>query len=249
MLIVIARKNGADWPHGKSEWIGVTMIGLFMTGISTACLFLAARLIPAGLVSILTNTMPLFTAMFAPLFLKEKMTGRLLIGLVIGLVGTVLVGWRAIHGNIKPTGVVLGVAAGLFTSIGSVLYKKFPLVRLERRMLVGCQLGVSAVVLGVLSIPDDRSAFSFTPMLFISFAYLSLIGLALSFVLYSELLSRATAMQSGSAAYLSTVFGVGLGAVLLRERLSLLVLVGGAITIAGVALVQISQARSTGRAT
>jgi drug/metabolite transporter (DMT)-like permease len=247
VLIVFARKNGADWPRGRTEWTGVALIGLFMTGISTACLLLAAKLIPAGLVSILSNTMPLFTAMLAPLLLKEKMTRRLLVGLLIGLVGTVIVGWRAIHGNVRPFGVGLGIAAGLFTSIGSVLYKKFPLVRIERRMLVGCQLGVSAIVLGVLSIPDDRSTFSFTPLLFVSFAYLSLIGLALSFVFYSELLSRATAMQSGSAAYLSTVMGVGLGALLLKEHLSWLVLIGGAITIAGVALVQLSQARAANR--
>jgi drug/metabolite transporter (DMT)-like permease len=168
----------------------------------------------------------------------------MLLGLLIGLVGAIIVGWRAIDGNIKPVGVGFGIAAGLLTSIGSVLYKKYPLVRLDKRMLVGCQLGVSALVLGVLSIPDDRSSFAIKPMFFVAFGYLALIGLALSFVMYSELLSRASAMQSASAAYLATVLGVVFGAVLLSERLSWLVLIGGAVTMAGVALVQFSQLRS-----
>ncbi len=243
ILLLLARKSGADWPRGKQEWIGIGLIGLFMTGLSTACLFLAAKNIPAGLVSIFSNTMPLFTAMLAPVLLKERLTKRMLIGLLIGLGGTIIVGWRAIHGDIKPIGIVLGLAAGLFTAIGSVLYKKYPLLQLDRRMMVGCQLGVSAVVIGVLSIPGSSATFTFKPMFFVAFAYLAFIGLALSFVMYSELLSRASAMQSGSAAYLATVLGVLLGAVLLGERLSWLVLIGGVVTIAGVALVQFSQFR------
>jgi drug/metabolite transporter (DMT)-like permease len=243
ILLALARQAGADWPRGKHEWTGVGLIGLFMTGISTACLFLAAKNIPAGLVSILSNTMPLFTAILAPLVLKERLTRHVVAGLVIGLMGSILVGWRAIGGDIKPIGLVLGLAAGLFTAIGSVLYKKYPLERLDKRMLVGCQLGASAIVLGVLSIPDDRTTFTFKPMFFLAFGYLSLIGLALSFVMYSELLSRATALRSGSAAYLATLLGVVFGALLLGERLSGLVLIGGAVTIAGVALVQYAQLR------
>jgi drug/metabolite transporter (DMT)-like permease len=245
VLVVLARRSKFDWPRGSDEWIRVGLIGLFMTGISTACLFLGARLIPAGLLSILSNTMPLFTAVFAPLLLKERLTARLSGGLLIGLCGTILVGWRAIHGKIQPAGVLLALGAAMFTAFGSVLYKKFPLVRIERQMLVGCQLAVSAVVLGAMSIPGHHKAFTFKPMFFVAFAYLSIIGLALSFVMYSELLSRATAMQSGSASYLATVIGVVLGSVLLGERLSWLVLLGGAVTIAGVAIVQISQMRST----
>jgi drug/metabolite transporter (DMT)-like permease len=65
ILLVVARRAGADWPRGVHEWTGVSLIGLFMTGLSTACLFLATKSIPAGLVSILSNTMPLFTAILA----------------------------------------------------------------------------------------------------------------------------------------------------------------------------------------
>jgi drug/metabolite transporter (DMT)-like permease len=79
--------------------------------------------------------------------------------------------------------------------------------------------------------------------LVLSFVYLAVVGLALSFVMYSELISRATAMQTSAVSYLATVIGVLAGAILLRERLSWLVLVGGVIAIAGVAIVQTSQYR------
>jgi drug/metabolite transporter (DMT)-like permease len=245
LLLLLARRSGARWPNSRDEIKGLFLIGLFMTGLSTACLFLAAKHVPAGLVAIFANTMPLFTAMLAPFMLGERLTRRIMLGLAVGMAGTVLVAWRAVSGEIDGLGVVFGVLAGALTAIGSILYKKYPMPGLERRMVVGVQLAFSSVVLAVLSIPDDRSNVRFTWQLLASFAYLSIIGLALSFVMYSELLSRATAMQSGSAAYLSTVIGVVLGAVMLGERLGLLVLIGGTVTIVGVALVQLTQLRGS----
>jgi drug/metabolite transporter (DMT)-like permease len=241
MLLLLARRSGARWPKGRSEFAGVTLIGVFMTGLSTACLFLAAKQIPAGLVSIFSNTMPLFTAMLAVLILHDKLSRLMVVGLIVGLIGAVIVGWRSIHGDIAPIGLLYGLGGGFFTAIGSVMYKRFPLESLDKRMLVGCQLAVSAVVIGVLSVPDDRSTFDFAPMFWLTFAYLACIGLALSFVMYSALLSRAPVMVSGSAAYLATVFGVLLGWLMLGERLSWLVLIGGVVTIAGVAVVQLAQ--------
>jgi drug/metabolite transporter (DMT)-like permease len=238
LLVGIARVQKADWPRGKAEWIGIASIALFMTGLSTACMFLASKNAPAGVNSILSNTMPLFLAMLAPTFLSEKVTTRTMFGLAIGLCGAALVAWRAIHGNIKPIGIAFGVAAALGSAIGSVMYRRMPLPRLNRLMVVGMQLLLSSVILGLLAVPDDRSQMRFPWQFWLNFIYLSLIGLALSFVCFSELLQRVTGMQAGSAAYLSTFVGVLGGAVLLGEKLSLLVLLGGVIAIVGVAIVQ-----------
>ncbi len=238
LLLFLARKSGADWPRGKDEWRPIVALAILMTGLTTAALFLAAKNIPAGLVSILSNTMPLFTAVMAPIFLSERIRSNVVIGLAIGLCGTILVAWRAIEGEVKTIGVVFGLAGAAMSSGGSILYKKYPLVRLDRLMVIGIQLFISTFVLGALAIPDDRSHMKFTWQLGLSFVYLSIVGLALSFVIYSELISRATAMQSSAVSYLSTIFGVVLGALLLGERLGWLVLVGGIIAILGVAIVQ-----------
>jgi uncharacterized membrane protein len=91
LLVAIARVQKADWPRGKAEWIGIASIALFMTGLSTACMFLASKNAPAGVNSILSNTMPLFLAMLAPTFLSEKVTTRTMFGLAVGLCGAALV--------------------------------------------------------------------------------------------------------------------------------------------------------------
>jgi probable blue pigment (indigoidine) exporter len=243
VLLSLARARGSAWPKGKQEWLPLALLATLMTGITTAALFLAAKNAPAGLVSIFSNTMPLFTALFAPIFLKEIVSRQMAIGLAVGLCGTVIVAWRAIEGQIRPLGVVFGLLGAVGSALGSVMYKRYPLVRLDRMMIIGIQLAISSVVLGLLAVPDDRSNMQLRWQLVLSFVYLSLIGLALSFVMYSELISRASALQSSAVSYLATVIGVVAGAILLRERLSWLVLVGGVIAIAGVAVVQTAQLR------
>jgi drug/metabolite transporter (DMT)-like permease len=243
VLLVLARRAKADWPRGRQEITGVVLAGLSMTGLSTAFLFLGARRLPAGLVSIFSNTMPLFTAVLAALFLAQPLSARVSVGLLVGMAGTVLVAWRSLHGDVDALGVVYGLSGAFFAAVGAILYKKFPLPRLDRRMSVGCQLVVSTVVLALMSVPDDRSTFHVRPMFFVLLAYLSLIGLALSFVMFSALVSRASVMLSGSVAYLAMVLGVALGALLLHERLSVLEIVGAFVTLIGVALVQFALMR------
>ena len=248
VLLLIARRTGADWPRGRTEWTGIAWIALLMTGLSTACLFLAARNAPAGLVSIFSNTMPLFVALSAPILLSENVTRRAALGLAVGLCGTVIVAWRAIEGEIKVMGVVFGLLGALTAALGSVMYKRHSLPRLDRLMVVAVQLLLSSVLLGVMSIPDNRSHLTFPWQFFVSFVYLSLLGLALSFVFWSELLGRGSGLQASSVAYLSTVLGVIFGAILLGERLSWAVLLGGVIAIVGVALVQSGPGARTTRA-
>ena len=238
VLLALARRQGADRPRGRAEWFGIAAIALPMTGLGTAFLFLAARNIPAGLLAIITNTMPLFVAVLAPIVLREATTRRALVGIAIGLGGTVLVAWRAISGEVRAIGVVFAVIAAATSAFGSLMYRRFPLPRLDRTMVVAAQLALSALLLAVMAAPDDRSHLRFPWTFWLSFTYLSLLGLALSFVLFAELLRRASGLQASAVAYLATVLGVVFGAVILHERLSWLTLVGGAIAIAGVAVVQ-----------
>ena len=157
ILFAIAKRRRADRPRTREEWFGVIALGLIMTGASTACLFLAAKNIPAGLVAILTNTMPIFVAILAPIMLSERITARTSVGLVIGLGGTVLVAWRAIEGDVRPLGILYGLGGAAATALGGLLYKRFPLPRLDRTMMVSTQLLCSCILLALLSIPDNRS--------------------------------------------------------------------------------------------
>jgi drug/metabolite transporter (DMT)-like permease len=238
VLLALARRKGARLPNTRDEWKGIAAIALMMTGMSTAFIFLAAKNAPAGLASILTNTMPLFVAILAPILLKEQVSLKSGIGLLLGLAGAVIVAWRAIEGDVKPAGVVFGILGAVTAALGGIMYKKFPLPGVDRLMVVAIQLLMSCVVLTLAALPENRSHMTFRWTFWLSFVYLSLLGLATSFVFFSELISRGSSLQASAVAYLSTFLGVLFGALFLRERLSASVLIGGAIAIVGVAIVQ-----------
>jgi drug/metabolite transporter (DMT)-like permease len=246
VLLGIARASGADRPRGRAEWFGIVAIAIPMTSFGTAFLFLSARNIPAGLLSILSNTMPIFVAVLAAVFLRERTTVRGALGIAIGLGGTVLVAWRAIEGEVRLIGVVYALLAALTSGFGSVMYRRFPLPRLDRTMVVSVQLLLSSVLLALVAIPDDRSRMRFPWTFWLSFAYLATVGLALSFVMFAELSRRLESTRVSAVSYVSTVLGVAFGALLLHERLSWLTLLGGVIAIGGVAVVQ--TAKPGGRA-
>jgi drug/metabolite transporter (DMT)-like permease len=238
VLLALARRKGARLPNTRDEWKGIAAIALMMTGMSTAFIFLAAKNAPAGLASILTNTMPLFVAILAPILLKEQVSLKSGIGLLLGLAGAVIVAWRAIEGDVKPAGVVFGILGAVTAALGGIMYKKFPLPGVDRLMVVAIQLLMSCVVLTLAALPENRSHMTFRWTFWLSFVYLALFGLAMSFVFYSELISRGSYLQASAVAYLSTFLGVLFGALFLKERLSVSVLIGGAIAIVGVAIVQ-----------
>lgn len=238
VLLALARRKGARLPNTPDEWKSIAAIALMMTGMSTAFIFLAAKNAPAGLASILTNTMPLFVAILAPILLKETVSLKSGIGLLLGLAGAVIVAWRAIEGDVKPAGVIFGILGAVTAALGGIMYKKFPLPGVDRLMVVAVQLLMSCVVLTLAALPENRSHMTFRWTFWLSFVYLSLLGLATSFVFFSELISRGSSLQASAVAYLSTFLGVLFGALFLKERLSASVLIGGAIAIIGVAIVQ-----------
>jgi drug/metabolite transporter (DMT)-like permease len=66
--------------------------------------------------------------------------------------------------------------------------------------------------------------------------YLALLGSALSFSLWYWLLSHAPASRVSLISYLNPVVAVGVGILLLHEPITLRILTGSALVVAGVAL-------------
>jgi len=66
--------------------------------------------------------------------------------------------------------------------------------------------------------------------------YLALLGSALSFSLWYWLLSHAAASRASLISYLNPVVAVGVGILFLREPITLRILAGSALVVAGVAL-------------
>ena len=235
-LVCVGLALGASLPRDRAQLRAIFWVALNMTTVSTGLLVVGVSWVPAGLASLLSSTMPLFMVLLAGPALGERASRRAVAGTVIGFGGTALIAVPAVRGDTSPLGVVFMILAALTWASGSVIYKRHDLSAVHPMMLVGVQLWMSAIGLGVVAIPleglgSTRMTWDFA----VALAWLSLVGLALVFSLWAEILRRGSAVQASATGYLSPLFGVVFGAVVLGEQLTPLELTGGALVVAGVA--------------
>lgn len=80
-------------PQLARHWKKTFFIGLLNSGIPFACFSFALLSISTGLSAILNATVPLFGALVAWVWLKDRPNRLRILGLVIGFVGVALLAW------------------------------------------------------------------------------------------------------------------------------------------------------------
>lgn len=243
LLLAIASARGARLPRERRLWLGVFHISLQMTTLSSAFMMLGVARVPAGIAALLANTMPLFMAIVAPLLLAERTTRLGALGLLIGFGGTAVIAAPGGAAAPDPLGIFFMLLAPALWATGSVTFKRLDLSQLDPLMLVAIQLLMSAVGLTVLTAVLEPTRLERNPGLIAPLAYTAVLGLALAFVIWNEILRRGSAVQASATAYLIPVFGILSGALVLDERLAPAQLLGALLVLVGVALVSSSGTR------
>lgn len=216
-------------------------VGLLNSGIPFALFSFAVLSISTGLTSILNATAPMWGALVASLWLRERLAPSRIAGLLIGAGGVALLSWDKValrDGPAAAWAVAAALAATLCYGIAASYTKRFltgvpPLVT-----STGSQLGAT---LG-LAVP----AWFFLPRLvgegapglraWAAVALLAGLCTALAYILYFRLIERAGPQRALTVTFLVPVFGVLYGALILGETIEPRVLVAAAIVLVGTAL-------------
>lgn len=237
----------------RPQLLSTALVGaLLMTG-GNGLVALAERDVPSGLTALIIASTPLWIVLLRRA-LGVRPRPLSLIGVGVGLVGVVLVvapgGFSAGGtGGSTTLGIVLILAASLSWAVGSVASPRLPLPRdplvsTTAEMLIGGALMVAVGVLlgeaGDLDLGDVSAAS------WIGFAYLVLVGSLVGYSAYVWLLATAPLPLVSTYAYVNPVVAVVLGALLLSEPVTGAVVLGGAVVVAGVAMVVSAERRPRG---
>lgn len=84
MLGTKSRSSNLAWRHGA-------LIGALRTGLAPMFFMASLNFISAGVEGLVITLVPATTAVMAALFIRERITGRQIAGLMIGLVGTTMI--------------------------------------------------------------------------------------------------------------------------------------------------------------
>jgi len=237
ILVVIARASGLAWPRDARSWTFAALYGVFANALYLALNYEALRHLSSGMGAIIASTNPLLLAVLAPFFLKERLTARKAAGLALGFAG-VLVAMRARAATraAEPADVALAAGGVLALVIATVLFKRS---RTEAHPLV--VNAISLVAAGLAMLPfaaaiEGAPRAALTPLLVASFVYLVVVMSIGATLLWFWLLSNGEASRVSAFYFLTPLFGVAAGALLLGERLFVLDFVGLVVVSAGIVL-------------
>lgn len=245
ILLLIALAFRSRLPS-RADAGRVALLGLFGMGGYLALAWLAMARIPTGLVALICATTPLLIAAGESVILKKPLPPLAWAGLAIGWSGVALLGFlRALDGleAAEASGFVLAIGAAAAQAVGLLIYAPAK-ARVDMWAASLGQTAVSALLCLVLALllegAAPRGASWFTlGGLFWSMIVVGIGGYALYFVMLRRVpTSTASALQL-LAPPLAAVFGWAL----LGERLYVSDIVGGLLTLGGLALLLRARAR------
>jgi drug/metabolite transporter (DMT)-like permease len=226
-------------------FIMALLMFVFANGLSTWSL----KFIPTGLSALVGALYPLSVVIIEMVFFKSRnMTVLTFLGLLLGISGIGIVFYEnAFHE--QPAGFAFGVAlsviAMLSWSVGTIIIARNKL-KLNPYYATGWQMLISAFILCIVA-ETTQPTVALTHISATAWgviAYLVLAGSLLAFIAFIYSMKKLPAAVSSLYAYINPLVAMLTAAIVLHEKLTIYILWGAIVTLAGVFLVNYSIKRS-----
>jgi drug/metabolite transporter (DMT)-like permease len=234
-LGVVLAARGWTRPRAQ-DWVGLVTIGVLWFGLYNVALNAGELRVDAGTAAMLIQLSPVLVAVLAAIFLGERATPALGMGLLVAFAGVVLIATStAGHGDRDPLGVVLCLVAAAAYAVSLILQK--PLVgRLPAIQVtwIACTVGAVACLPFAGDLVHDAGAASAADLGWVLF--LGVFPTAIAFSTYAFALRHMSAGNLSVTTYLVPPITVAISWLFLSEAPPAMAYVGGALALVGVAL-------------
>jgi len=235
--LLLARGHGAAL---RQHWKLTLVVGTLNSAIPFVCFSYALLSISTGLSSILNATVPLFGAVVAWLWLKDRPTGSRTVGLLIGFAGVALLAWNKSSFTVDANGLSTGWAvlacllACLCYGIAASYTKRYLSGVPSLVSATGSQLSASVLLIPLAWVYWPDHAISLKSWLAV--AALGVLCTGVAYILYFRLIERAGPAKALTVTFAIPVFAVLYGVVLLGEVVTPWMVVCGLVIVAGTSL-------------
>lgn len=217
-------------------WRPILFVGLVNTALPFCLFSYSTVLLGAGFASILNATAPMFGAVVAFLWLKERLSTLAVVGLFIGFCGVVVL--SSARTGVALSTTLLPILAALMSTcsygIAACFTRRYLSGVNTLAIATGSQIFATVVLLplAMFNLPSNMPSFH-------AWWQVIVLGVActgFAYILYFRLINNIGAAKAITVAYLVPVFGVLWGMVFLSERLTPLMIIGGSLILLGVSL-------------
>ena len=234
LVLVLARRGGL--PQLSRNAAQLTLLGAINSAIPFSLFAYAVLFVTAGFASVLNSTAPLFGALVAFIWLRDRPSPARIAGLVVGFDGVLVLVWGrlAVRGDGGVTATVAGLSAAVLYGI-SANYTKKKMSHIDPLVIATGSLIAATVLLLPLAWLYWPAA-SPGRVSWISTVLLGVICTGIAYIMYFGLLSRIGPAKTLAVTYLIPAFGVLWGRVLLDEPVTASMILGCAIILVGTTL-------------
>ncbi|MGN8071135.1 DMT family transporter [Mucilaginibacter sp. SG564] len=224
---------GVPWPY--IIFMGLSGVTCFYTLFN-----LSAQMTSASVGSLIQGFIPVCIALFAAVFLKEKLSAVQVIGIIASLIGVMLIGFLSSDNNTDTrnsiTGNLLMIVAVVSWAAYTIMSKKAahfnPLLITSLSTLVGSACLLPAAIF--------ENRYTGWPVIHLNswlvILYLGAVSSGICYFLYSKSLRLLTASQVGNFANLDPVVGLLISLIFLNEHINILQIAGAVLVLGGIVL-------------
>jgi O-acetylserine/cysteine efflux transporter len=230
------------WLVGYGLGFGTIQFAFLYWGLATG--------MPVGLASLVLQASGPFTMILGATFLRERVSGRQILGILVAVGGFTLVGWqRAEQASAIPF--LLTLAAALGWAIGNICNRQakaanpFHLTLWMSAVPPVPMLALALVVEGPARIGDSLTSWDEPTALgaVVGLLYTVVIGTIAGSGLWTWLMARHRAGVVAPFSMLVPVVGMTAAWILLGERVSPMAAIGGVLVVGGVLLGSVTLGR------
>ena len=217
------------------DWALIGLIGIAWFGVYNVALNAGERRVDAGTAAMLIQLAPILIGVLAGLLLGEGFPRQLVIGGLVAFAGTLIIGISTSTGQADLVGVLLVLLSATVYAVAMVA-QKVVLRRVSALQVtwLACAIGAVACLPFAGSLVRDLREADLVPILGV--VYLGLVPTALAFSTWAYALSRSTAGKLGVTTFAVPPIAIGLGWLFLNEVPVLLAILGGLLSLVGVAI-------------
>jgi len=185
--------------------------------------------------ALLINTNVLFIAIFSWTFLKEKMSHKKLLGIILAFVGAAIIilnGSLSISPSIKGDSLIIlsAICWAIYSIVGKKMLKKYDAFTLTTyAFIIGTLLFIPFVY-------KDISSIKITIKEWIIILYLALLCSVFAYIAWYDALAKIDATKVAIFLNLIPLFAMLLAHLILNERITFFILIGAAFIIYGIYL-------------
>ncbi|WP_458398512.1 DMT family transporter [Anaerotignum sp.] len=234
LLFVYLKKSKLDKAAIRKNFVMLSLSGAFI-GINWILLFESYHYTTVATATLCYYMQPIFVILASPILLKEKLTPKKVICVLVALVGMVFVSGvlqTGIPALSEAKGILYGLGAALFYATVVLMNKKITNISAYDKTIM--QLGMGAIVLSpyVMLTQDFATAtLSMTPSLWALLLFVGLVHTGVAYALYFDSMKDLKAQTIAIFSYIDPIVAIILSALLLKENMGLYGVIGAVLVL------------------